>query len=131
MVSVGRVYNHACFFINNKNIIIFIDNIEGNIFRDKFYLFRRGRKYYLNQISRFYLIVGFYRKTIDENIACICCILNPGSGDIHYPVCKILVNPDKSLSGIYLISVMFIQLLLFSRDFFFHSQYYLVFINRL
>ncbi len=60
IITISRVNNHTGFFIYNHDIFILINNVNRNIFGNKFYISGRSRQNNLDDICRLDFVVWLY-----------------------------------------------------------------------
>ena len=59
IILVCRMRDHPGRLIHHKEILVFVDDIERNVFRKDFRRFRFG-KFYMDDLARNYCMAGFY-----------------------------------------------------------------------
>ena len=108
IVSTPRMNNQTGRFIDNHQVIVFVYNVQRDIFRDNVVLVARTIHHDSQHIKRFYLIAAFYRFPVCHHKACICSCLNAVAGCIDNAFEQIFVDTYRCLSFIYYNSEMFV-----------------------
>ena len=75
IILVRRMRDHARRFIHHKEILVFVDDIERNVFRKDFRRFRFG-KFYLDDLARNYCMAGFHPLSAHNDFAIADCLLH-------------------------------------------------------
>src|SRR6188768_3102503 len=106
------MYNHSCRFIDHEQVFIFINNIQGNIFRMNLCVAWRLRQRYGYNIIWPNLIIRLCSLVIYLNKATMESILDFCTSYVGQPVHEEFVDPDKGLASISGYSVMFKELII-------------------
>src|SRR5574344_1436982 len=64
-IAASRVHNQACRFVNNQQRVIFINNIQWDIFRIYLTVIMRPVQHKRYNIAWTHSVVAFYRAVVD------------------------------------------------------------------
>ena len=92
--------HHTGGFIDNKNMVVFEYNIEGNVLGNDFLRFGGPERINLEGIARAHFVVGLYGFAIDKHIAIINTLLNFVACARRHSVLNELIDTQGFLSAI-------------------------------
>ncbi len=103
------MHNHTGCLVDHNHSIIFIKDVEGNVFGDKLEFMMRVREDNGNHVGRLDPVIWIYRSSVYQDV--------PGPGSLLYliaryalqPVAQEFINAQQGLSPVYHNAVMFIQ----------------------
>ena len=98
IILVRRMRDHARRFIHHKEILVFVDDIEGNVLRKDFGRFRSA-KFYVDDLARNYCMAGFYPLSAHNNFAVADCLLHFRARSVFNVRRQIHIEPLFFLSG--------------------------------
>ena len=107
-VTTARMHHHACRFIDDHQVVIFIDHIQRDVLWFDRCIIVWTVKHQSNDIPRAYLIITFYWRTIYLNKTSFCCFLNPVTTGMRLMLGDILIYSDRHLSLVHLHPEVFI-----------------------
>ena len=85
-------------FIDNKQILVFIDDIEGDIFRRDGEVMRLVIEQHLDDIAGFDAVVRGDRRTVDPHISCIRSRLDAVSACVGHVLGEVFVDSLLALA---------------------------------
>ena len=90
-VAAGRVYDEIGLFIDSQNMIIFVEDVEGDRFGGDFGAGRR-RKDQVDAVAGVELIAGLGRAAIDGDSLFLDESLNGGAGEVRKTMLEVFVD---------------------------------------
>ncbi|MPM73395.1 hypothetical protein SDC9_120375 [bioreactor metagenome] len=79
VISVPGMHYHAGWFVDNHQVVVFINNIEGNILRENLQFPPRTIHHNSDDIQWFNLVARFYGDPVHQNTSGIGSLLDPVS----------------------------------------------------
>ena len=92
VVAASRMYHHSRFFVDDHQLVVFVHNVERNIFGNNLQLLFWCFELYGNHIVRLYFVVCLDRIPIGKQVTAVGSFLNFRSGDAFYPVVQEFVD---------------------------------------
>ena len=111
-MPVSRMHHHTGLFVKNQQIIIFIYNIQRNVFRQNLQAATLVRHHKLDHISGAHYIISLDDLVIDPYIFSLYSQLYAMTGSIFHMRGKIFIHSHRYLTGRNIEAVMFEHFLL-------------------
>jgi len=102
VVTVPGMNDESGGFVNDHEVVVFIDDIKGDILRRDGEVMRLMVEHHLNDIPGFDAIVGCNRRSIDPHITCVRSRLDTVSAGIGHVLREVLVHALFALTFVHL-----------------------------
>ena len=110
VVAVSRMDNKTRRLIDHQQVLVLINDIEGNILRDDFEGVPRTRHDDRDHVARLHPVVVLYRHPVHSHVACIGSQLDAVAARMWQTVGQKLVDADRCLLFIGRKTEMFVCL---------------------
>ena len=117
-VTHAGMHDHACRLVDDHELIIFIDDVKGNILWLDGGIIVRTVKHQRDDIARSHLVIALHRTAVIStsespypDIACIGSLLNTVSRSVLHVLGQEFINAQRLLSAIYFDTEMLEELL--------------------
>ena len=111
IVAVCGMDHQACFLVDHDQVVIFKQDIDGDVLGDQLNFAGRISHHDADHIAGLDFVVRFYGLFVDQDVACLCGHLDLVAAGIFDARSQIFVDPQQALSTIGDKAVMLVQLL--------------------
>ena len=102
VVAVTGVHHHAGGFVHHQHVVVFIDNVQGNVFRKDFRAAALVGHHELDHVQGPDNVVGLHRLLVHQHIAQFDGLLHTAAGSIFLMLRDETVYPHRLLSLVHI-----------------------------
>ena len=135
IVSVSGVHNQPGRLVHHHQVFVFVDNIQGNVFRNNLIIVAGTIHHHRNHIQRFHLIATLHGLAVSHDKTVFSSLLYAIARSIDDAFKQIFIYPDHRLPFVHYHTEMLVELVLityrfyiiqfvlfkFVRQFFYHA----------
>jgi len=105
-VAVSGMDDHSGGFVDDKHLLIFVNDVEGDVLRDDFVLVAWAVHDDADEVARVYAIVAFDGFTVDADAGGVGGVLDAVAGGAGDALDEVFVDAEQYLAGLNLVAVM-------------------------
>ena len=101
VVPVSGMHHHAGGLVHHQHVVVFIDNVQGNVFRENLRAAALVRHHKLYNVARAHNVVGFYHFVVHQHVAQLDGLLHAVAGSVFLVGGNEFVYPERLLPFVY------------------------------